>query len=382
MRRMEFGIFQGASVGPQPWDVAEPARIRNDVELGVVADRVGFDYFWAPEHHSLEEYSHSSCSHLACLAVGLKTERIRLATGIFNLCPAINHPVRVAEQIAMIDILTHGRIELGTGRGSGSTEVNTFGLKNEETKDMWEEAIRAIPKMWTQELFSWQGKYFSVPERVILPRVVQKPHPPLWVTATNPGTIEDAGRKGIGVAMFNFANPERMRASVEIYKQNIAKAEPISEVVNDKIMTIATLLCMEDGDEARAEFLRHGGTVAAHFPIYFDTVPDFAKRQAQIPRPIPQSKLREMIRQAARDDIDSPYKVTRADPEHLYKNGICVGNPEEVAATMQRYIDVGFDQLVLIPVIGFHQPQAQSIRSLELVGERVLPLLRARLRKK
>jgi alkanesulfonate monooxygenase SsuD/methylene tetrahydromethanopterin reductase-like flavin-dependent oxidoreductase (luciferase family) len=378
---MEFGIFQGASVGPKPWDLSEPARIRNDIELGVVADRVGFDYFWAPEHHSLEEYSHSSCSHLACLAVGMKTQRIRLATGIFNLCPAINHPVRVAEQIAMIDVLTNGRIELGTGRGSGSTEVNTFGLKNEETKEMWDEAIRAIPKMWTQDLFSWQGKYFSVPERVILPRVVQKPHPPLWVTATNPATIEDAGKKGIGVAMFNFVNPERMRPAVEIYKRNIAKCEPISEVVNDKIMTIATLLCTEDGDEARASFLKYGGTVSAHFPIFFDTVPEFAKRQAQIPRPIPQSKLREMIRQAALEDIDSPYKVTRNDPEHLYKNGICVGNPDEVAATIQRYIDVGFDQLVLIPVIGFHQPQAQSIRSIELVGEKVLPKLRARVKK-
>ena len=101
---LEFGVFQGASVGPRPWDVTEPLRIRRDIEVGIAADAAGFDTYWAPEHHCLEEYSHGSSSHLACLAVGVQTKRIRVVTGIFNLCPPINHPVRVAEQIAYIDV--------------------------------------------------------------------------------------------------------------------------------------------------------------------------------------------------------------------------------------------------------------------------------------
>src|SRR5215471_13777716 len=117
---MEIGVFQGASLGPRPWsEGAEAERIRQDIEVGIAADRAGFDTFWAPEHHCLEEYSHNSSSHLSCLAVGMQTKRIRVITGIFNLCPPINHPVRVAEQIAMIDVLTDGRVERGTGRGSG-----------------------------------------------------------------------------------------------------------------------------------------------------------------------------------------------------------------------------------------------------------------------
>src|SRR5262245_62578525 len=123
---LEFGVFQGASVGPRPWNGKEARRIRNDIEVGIAADRAGFDTFWAPEHHCLEEYSHNSSSHLSCLAVGLQTTRIRVVTGIFNLCPPINHPVRVAEQMAMMYILTNGRVELGTGPGSGSTETSTF----------------------------------------------------------------------------------------------------------------------------------------------------------------------------------------------------------------------------------------------------------------
>ncbi|MFP8877016.1 MAG: LLM class flavin-dependent oxidoreductase [Myxococcota bacterium] len=375
---MEFGIFQGASVGPRPWEEAEPQRIRWDVEMGVAADAAGFDTFWAPEHHCLEEYSHNSASHLSCLAVGMLTERIRLVTGIFNLCPAINHPVRVAEQIATIDILTNGRIELGTGRGSGSTEVNTFGIRNEETREMWDEAIRAIPKMWTQDLFSWEGKHFQVPERCILPKPVQKPHPPLWVTASNPGTVEIAGRMGLGVAMFSFADPQVLAPLVESYKSAIANAEPVGEVVNNKVMAIAQALCLEDGDEAREIYANQPTGITPHFSVYFDTIPDFAERLKDEPRPIPQTRLRELIDEASRDpSIAGPFAKGEMTQEFLHENGICVGNPDEVAATVQRFADIGLDQLVLVPVVGWATPHEKSLESIRTLGEKVLPRFRS-----
>ena len=236
---LEFGVFQGASVGPRPWDETEPRRLRNDVEVGIAADAAGFDTYWAPEHHCLEEYSHGSSSHLSCLAVGVQTKRIRVVTGIFNLCPPINHPVRVAEQIAYIDVLTNGRVELGTGRGSGSTEVNTFGLRQRRDARHVGGGDPRHPEDVDAGALPWDGKYFSVPERCIIPRVVQKPHPPLWVTATNPGTVETAAKMGIGAAMFNFADPELLRPLVETYKTTIEKAEPVGAFVYNKIMTIA-----------------------------------------------------------------------------------------------------------------------------------------------
>jgi alkanesulfonate monooxygenase SsuD/methylene tetrahydromethanopterin reductase-like flavin-dependent oxidoreductase (luciferase family) len=371
---LEFGVFQGASVGPRPWDETEPTRIRHDVEVGIAADAAGFDTYWAPEHHSLEEYSHGSSSHLACLAVGVQTQRIRVVTGIFNLCPPINHPVRVAEQIAYIDVVTNGRVELGTGRGSGSTEVNTFGIRTDETRDMWEEAIRAIPEMWTKELFSWEGKHFSVPERCILPRVVQKPHPPLWVTASNPATVETAARMGIGAAMFNFADPELLRPLVETYKTTIEKSQPVGAFAYDKIMTIAPALCLEDGDEAREIFKSSYGLTAAHFTVYFDTIPAFAEMTKDIPRPIPQSKLRQMIKDLkGRKDVRGPFAGGGVSKENLYKNGICVGSPDEVIATLRRFEEVGLDQVVLIPVIGWYMPHEKVLESIRLMGEKVIP---------
>lgn len=368
---MEFGIFATGLAGPRPWN--EPARFQQELELAVQADRSGYHTFWAPEHHCLEEYSHCSASHLACLAVGMRTERIRLVTGIFNLCPAINHPVRVAEQIALIDIYTNGRIELGTGRGSGSTEVNTFGLRNDQTRGMWEEAIRAIPQMWTRDDFSWEGEHFSVPERNVLPKPVQKPHPPLWVTATNPSTVEVAARMGLGVAVFSFQDPAELAPLVETYKTNIEKAEPVGAFVNNKVMAITPTLCLEDGDEARAV---HGaaGTQKAHFSIYFDTIPDHAEKLRDEPHPIPQSRLRELIRHAEDDpSVEGAFATGALTPEFLESNGLCIGDPEQVTRTVRRYRDVGIDQLVTVPVVGPHAPFEKLRESVRTFGERVIP---------
>ena len=374
---MDFGVFCSAVVGPRPWEDSEPERFRQDLEMGIKADEVGFDSFWAPEHHFLEEYSHNAASHLTCLAVGMRTERIRLVTGIMNLCAPINHPVRVAEQIAMIDIYTNGRIELGTGRGSGSTEVNSWGLRNDETKGYWEEAIRAIPKMWTQDLFSHDGEHFSVPERNVLPKPLQKPHPPLWVTATNPDTVERAGRMGLGVAVFSFQSPKALEPLVETYKKAIADPDPVSEVVNNKFLTIAPLLCLEDGDRARDWHARRANLTTAHFSVYFDTVPEIAARLANEERPIPQTRLRELVKEAANDpNLVPPFPATADDPNVLIESGLCVGDPEEVKRAIQNYADVGVDELGMIPRTSWIEPQEMILESLEVTAREVLPAFR------
>ena len=372
---MEFGVFATGTVGPKPWDESEPRVLKADVMSGIVADEAGFDTFWAPEHHCLEEYSHSSASHLTCLAVGLQTKRIRVVTGIMNLCPTINHPVRVAEQIALIDILTDGRVELGTGRGSGSTEVNTFGLRNEDTRELWEEAVREIPKMWTQDLYSHDGKHFSVPERCILPKPVQKPHPPMWVTSSNPGTVEVAGRMGLGVAVFSFQDPLLLRPLVDVYKRAIENPDPVGEVINNKFVTIAPLVCLEDGDLARKTQDDRAGLIDPHFSVYFDTIPDLAARTKDEPRPISQTRLRELAKLAAADaSLPGPFAKGMLDPEVLHQNGICAGTPDEVARTVGRYEEAGVDQLVMLPrLASWMEDEEQVWKSMRLFGKEVIP---------
>ena len=133
-------------------------------------------------------------------------------------------------------------------------------------------------------LFSHEGEDNSVPERNVLPKPPQKPHPPLWVTATNPDTVERAGRMGLGVEVFSFQSPQALEPLAEDYKKAIADPDPISEVVNEKFLTIAPLLCLEDGDRARDWHARRANLTTAHFSVYFDPEPYIATRLADEPR--------------------------------------------------------------------------------------------------
>ena len=270
------------------------------------------------------------------------------------------------------------RRELGTGRGSGSTEVNTFGIDASETRAMWEESIREIPKMWTHDLYSYEGRYFSVPERCILPKPVTRPHPPLWVTASNPSTVETAAKMGIGVAMFSFSAPEVLRPLVEIYKETIAtRCEPISEVVNDKIMAICPLMCLEDGELARETYAKSMGLIAPHFTVYFDTIPHNFDKFADEPRPVSQSRLRELVNQASADpELQGPMALGKPTAEFFHDNGMAVGNPEEVLETLELYRAIGLDQGVTTPGAGWYDPHDLVIESIHLVGKQVLPALR------
>jgi alkanesulfonate monooxygenase SsuD/methylene tetrahydromethanopterin reductase-like flavin-dependent oxidoreductase (luciferase family) len=307
--------------------------------------------------------------------VGLQTQRIRVVTGIMNLCPPINHPIRVAEQIALIDILTNGRVELGTGRGSGSTEVNTFGLRNQDTRELWEEAVRAIPKMWTQDLFSWEGKHFSVPERCILPKPIQKPHPPMWVTSSNPETVEIAGRMGLGVAVFSFQDPLLLRPLVERYKRAIQDPDPVGDVIHNKFVTIAPLVCMEDGAAARQLQDDRAGQIDPWFATYFDTIRELGERTKDEPRPIAQSRLREMVEEArSQEGLPGPFAKGMTDPDAVHTAGICAGTPDEVAATVARYQDAGVDQLVMLPrLASWMEDEEQVWESMRLFGREVIP---------
>ena len=160
---MEFGIFIELSV-PRPW-TAESERdvYANALEQVRLADELGFDYVWAVEHHFLEEYSHSPAPDLFLTACAMQTSRIRVGHGIVACVPQYQSPIRIAERAAVLDILSGGRLELGTGRSATWTELGGFGANPDETKKTWDEFVRVIPKMWMQERFSWNGRVFSMP---------------------------------------------------------------------------------------------------------------------------------------------------------------------------------------------------------------------------
>src|SRR3954470_7297557 len=247
---MKFGIFYEISV-PRPWGPETEKQVYdNCLEQVRLADELGFDQVWAVEHHFLEEYSHCSAPELFLTACAMVTKRIHVGHGIVVCVPEFNNPIKVAERTATLDILSNGRVEVGTGRSATWTELGGFGADPDQTKKTWDEYVRILPKMWTQERFSYRGRAFSMPERAILPKPIQKPHPPMWVAVTSPGTELDAADRGLGCLGVAAAGYDEQERRTKEYHRRIQLCDPVSSVVNDQVSTLNFLYCHEDAATA------------------------------------------------------------------------------------------------------------------------------------
>ncbi|MDP6565574.1 MAG: LLM class flavin-dependent oxidoreductase, partial [Alphaproteobacteria bacterium] len=205
---MKFGVFYEHQI-PRPWNDGDEHRLfkeaLDEVEL---ADRLGIDYAWEVEHHFLEEYSHSSAPEVFLAACSQRTKNIRLGHGIVLMPPGYNHPARVAERIATLDLVSDGRVEFGTGESSAAAELAGFGVSVEAKREMWRETTEQCANLLTMDPYpGFEGKYFSMPCRNLVPKPLQRPHPPIWVACSRRETIHAAARAGIGALVFAFIDP-------------------------------------------------------------------------------------------------------------------------------------------------------------------------------
>ncbi len=354
---MEFGIFLQGHV-PARRVRENPSyehyAIMREVDLAVAADRAGFKYVWVSEHHFLHEYSHLSDSGAFLAYVAALTERIHLATGIRNLTPQVNHPIRVAEEVAMMDHLSGGRFELGTGRGAGWHEVQGFNVPDTKiTKAWWNEVIRELPKMWRDNLYEFEGEYFQVPgQRQILPKPYKHSHPPLWVAGGNPQTFETAGQMGLGVIGFSIGSIDDMAPKIEMYKKAVADADPVGEYVNDNAMATNLAVVLEDRDKAFAA-AADAGTVNLHAGTH--------RYHSTMPKPPGLPKWPEKFPEP---DVEA----IKAGVKHGY---IVCGTPDDVIDQLTRYEASGIDQITFsVPV---DLPQEVCLETIRLIGEHVIP---------
>ncbi len=354
---MEFGLFMGGFVhedlmaaDPQ----AEHTRLMSEVDLAVVGDRSNWKYSWWTEHHFLWEYSHISANETIMPYVAAKTNRMHIGSGIINITPPVNHPARVAERVAMLDHLSEGRFEFGTGRGSSTTEQGGFGITDPEiTKEMFDEAIVEFKRMWRDGTYSFDGEFFSMPERNVLPKPYVKPHPPMWVAAGNPGTFEKAGKMGLGVLCFTGGSPEKMKPLVDMYKEAIKDADPVGEFVNDNVAITSSFMCLED-DDAAIDWTTKSGNGRQQSLVfrYLDTFPKPAwvpEWPTEIPDP-------------TRDQVLAGHA----------SGASIVGNPEECSKVLEQWDAIGVDQLILGPS-GSVYPHSLLAETVELFGNRVIP---------
>src|SRR5260370_2133548 len=238
---MKFGVFYELQ-RPRPWGPdGEEKLVREALEQIELADRLGIDTVWEVEHHFLEESSHSSASEVFLAAASQRTKRIRLGHGIVQLPLGFNHPARVAERIGMLDLVSGGRVEFGTGQGSSQAELGGFGVDRDLKHNQWEEALDAVIRMMTEEPFTGHdGRFFSMPPRNVIPKPKQKPHPPLWVACSRRDTILTAARKGLRALSFSFLEHRAATAVVDDYYRIIAGPEcaPAGLAINPQVAVL------------------------------------------------------------------------------------------------------------------------------------------------
>jgi len=351
---MEFGIFSQMHV--PPWD-DEHSRYLRELEVALAVEAAGFKYDWSPEHHFLQHYSHQPAPEVFLSWVAARTKRIHVGTAITNITRAVNHPARVAERIATMDHLSEGRVEFGTGRGSSSAEWAGFDIPSaSETKPMWRESLEQIPRMWLDEPYEYQGKYFRMPKRNVLPKPYTKPHPPLWVACSSPPTFIEAGELGLGSLCFTFGTPAEIAEPVRNYKDAIKRCKkPVGAYINDNIAVTTNMFCLEDGDEARRLY---ADAKVERFTEYFFSWLDSIPRPKGLPKEGPVGPL--------------PPTTPEQLQAGLAAGGRQIGSPEEIIKVIKMYEDIGVDQLIYAPLT-LTLEQKHVLRSIETFGKHVLP---------
>ena len=226
---MRFGVFYELSV-PRPWTAeSERTVYMNALEQVRVADEMGFHSVWAVEHHFLEEYSHSSAPELFLTACAMQTKQIRVGHGIVICVPEFNHPVKIAERAAVLDILSGGRLEFGTGRSATWTELGGFRANPDTTKNSWDEFVHTIPQMWMQERFSHEGAYFSIEDSHVVP--FRRTPYRIYLGGTSDHTYRLAAENGWGVAVPPLLPYSVLEQQLDVYRDSCAKAGTTPDIV-------------------------------------------------------------------------------------------------------------------------------------------------------
>jgi alkanesulfonate monooxygenase SsuD/methylene tetrahydromethanopterin reductase-like flavin-dependent oxidoreductase (luciferase family) len=355
---MKFGLFYEISI-PRPWTPEKERTVYNNcLEQVKLADELGFDHVWAVEHHFLEEYSHCSAPELFLTACAMVTKNIQVGHGIVVCVPEFNHPIKIAEKTATLDILSGGRLHVGTGRSATWTELGGFRANPDITKKSWDEFVRCLPKMWMQETFSYQGEFWSMPERTILPKPYQKPHPPMWVAVTSPGTEIDAADRGLGSLGLSFAGFDEQEKKIKEYRRRIKSCEPVGAFVNEQVATTNFLFCHEDEKTGVEMGKRLGNTFNYLATQLISTREVFSSPSYQSLGLLP------ALRRAA----------TGPDANEQQTEGMAYGDPARIIRAVKKWESLGVDCINFILNANEVVPQDQVMASLRLFAKEVMPV--------
>ncbi len=358
---MRFGVFYELQL-PRPWAEDDEHRLFGEaLEQVVLADRLGFDYAWDVEHHFLDEYSHSSAPEVFLGAAAARTSRIRLGHGIRQVIPQYNHPARTAEALATLDLLSDGRVEFGFGEGATRLELRGFGIPARQKRALALESVEQICNMMVLTPYpGYEGEAFSMPCRNVLPKPLQKPHPPLWMACSNRETIKVAARHGVGALAFSFLDPDEARNWSQVYYDIIRSEEcvPLGWSVNANLAMVSAFSMHED----RAEAIRRGQDNFEFFRysqqklVAEDFVPGHSNMWEEF--------------MAKRGDASD--RLIQAALSRAEYDGAGIGTPEDMRRHLRGMQEAGVDQVIFLQQAG-RNSHRNICDSLELFADSVMP---------
>lgn len=350
---MKFGQLH---LFENPLDRTEKEIVQEQFDIMVRAEEFGFDSLWPAEHH-FSEYGYCASPAVTLAALATRTQNIRLGTGVVVL--PLNHPIRIAEDYAILDLLSDGRVDLGVGRGYQPHEFSGYGVDQSRTREMFREGVEVIQKAWTEERFDYDGEFYQFHDLSVRPKPLQKPHPPMWMASLSAETFKLCGEYGFNLMcapVFGF-DVNRGAAQIEEYRQALRDhdRDPDDHEVAGLIMTYVA----DTTEQALADF-RDG------VMWYYRT---FAKYIAP-PKGQPAVKTYEMYT-AARDWLQT------LEWEGVAKSGAVVcGSPDQVADRIAEIHELcGITHYLAWTRIG-GLAHDKVLRSMELMRDKVMPQVR------
>lgn len=364
---MKFGLFYEIPVA-RPRDKNSELRAYQEVlEQAVLGDRVGFHAFWTVEHHFLDEFSHCSNPEVLYGAVAARTENLRIGYGVRLAPKPYNHPVRSAESAAVLDLISGGRVDFGTGRSSTRIELEGFGVHPDDTREMWQEAIGHIVGCWTNDEYEFEGKHWSMPRRRVIPKPIQDPHPPIFGATGSDSGHRLMGELGIGLCSFGVGlPPDDVKRRIDIYRQAIAGCtKPLGVSLNNRVAAFTMVNCAPTAEESR-------DAASESFVWYTKTaaglVASVASWLEEMDRPLGTydylSAAKDAVEKGLTDLVNFDYLRD--------SKAVIVGTPDQVLETCRAYEEAGVDLLLCLmnPYKIQHEKVMQTI---ELMGKDVIP---------
>ncbi|WP_024521076.1 LLM class flavin-dependent oxidoreductase [Bradyrhizobium sp. Tv2a-2] len=352
---MKLGLFYEHQL-PQLWkDGVEQKLFCDALEQIELADRLGFHHMWQVEHHFLEEYSHSSAPEVFLGAVSQRTRNIRLGHGICLSSPNYNHPARVAERLATLDLISGGRVEWGTGESASLIEMHGFGIEPEQKNAMWREGVEQTANMMAMRPYpGYEGQFFKMPIRNVVPKPIQKPHPPIWMACSRRESILRAARHGVGALVFGFVEASQAKIWRDEYYQIIKSEEcvPIGHSVNANIATLNGMMVHDNAEEAMRRGLdgfKFFGYSIAHYAVYGEHRP-------------------------GRTNLWRRFETIKDDIKEMPGSG-SIGSPRSVREHLMEYADIGIDQMIFIQQCGLNKHE-HICEAIELFAKEVMPALK------